>query len=42
MPAPYTTSSERERLSDFPRTWLYDTLDRFFEEVMKPSDRDWE
>lgn len=37
-----TFSRERERLPDFPRTWLYETLDRFVEEAMKPAHRDWE
>lgn len=37
-----TYPRERERLPDFPRTWLYETLDRFVEEVMKPAHRGWD
>ncbi len=37
-----TYSRERERLPDFPRTWLYETLDRFVEEAMRPAHRDWD
>jgi hypothetical protein len=37
-----TYSRKRERLPDFPRTWLYGTLDRFVEEAMKPAHWDWD
>jgi hypothetical protein len=37
-----TYSRKRERLPDYPRTWLYETIDRFVEEAMKPAHRDWD
>jgi hypothetical protein len=37
-----TYSRKRERLPDFPRTRLYETLDRFVEKAMKPAHRDWD
>jgi hypothetical protein len=37
-----TYSRERERLPDLPRTRLYETLDRFVEEAMKPAHRGWD